>query len=52
VVVITDLIRERCAWVAGKATHVRLVPEAIPAYAAALPLEQLASQPGSFARRR
>lgn len=32
-VVITDLIRERCAWVAAQATHVQLVPEAIPAYA-------------------
>jgi len=50
VVVITDLIRERCAWVAGEARHVQLIPESIPTYAAALPLEQLASQPGSFAR--
>ncbi|HYV14866.1 MAG TPA: queuosine salvage family protein [Conexibacter sp.] len=32
-----DEIRDGCAWVAAQATHVRVVEEAIPAYAASLP---------------
>jgi hypothetical protein len=32
-----DEIREACAWVASRATHVRIQEAAIPAYAAALP---------------
>lgn len=34
---LVDEIREGCAWVAARATHVRIAEEAIPAYAAALP---------------
>ena len=34
---LVDEIREGCAWVAGRATHVRIAEEAVPAYAAALP---------------
>jgi hypothetical protein len=34
---LVDEIREGCAWVASQATHVRIVEEAVPAYAAALP---------------
>ena len=34
---LVDEIREACAWVAGRATQVTIVEEAIPAYAAALP---------------
>ncbi|MFL5816646.1 MAG: queuosine salvage family protein [Conexibacter sp.] len=34
---LVDEIREGCASVAARATHVRIVEEAIPAYAAALP---------------
>jgi hypothetical protein len=36
-VALVDDIREGCAWVAARAAHVRVVEEAIPAYAAALP---------------
>ncbi len=32
----TDLVRERCAWVAAQALHVQVVQEAIPGYAVAL----------------
>ncbi len=34
---LVDEIREACAWVAGRARSVRVVEEAIPGYAAALP---------------
>ncbi len=34
---LVDEIREGCAWVAARATHVRIVEDALPAYAAALP---------------
>jgi hypothetical protein len=34
---LVDQIREACAWVAGRALHVRVAEDAIPAYAAALP---------------
>jgi hypothetical protein len=37
-----DMVRTSCAAVAARAQHVRLVPEALPAYAASLPLETLA----------
>jgi hypothetical protein len=41
-VALVDEIREACAWVAGRARSVRVVEEAIAAYAAALPAaEQL-----------
>lgn len=33
---LVDEIREGCAWVAARATHVRIAEEAIPAYAAGL----------------
>jgi hypothetical protein len=36
-VALTDEIRERCAWVAGRARHVRIVEAAIEPYAATLP---------------
>jgi hypothetical protein len=36
-VTLVDEIREGCAWVAERATRVRIVDEAVPAYAAALP---------------
>jgi hypothetical protein len=36
-VALTDEIRERCAWVAGQARHVRIVEAAIEPYAATLP---------------
>jgi Potential Queuosine, Q, salvage protein family len=36
-VTLVDEVREACAWVATRATQVRVVEEAIPAYAAALP---------------
>ena len=35
---LVDDIRNACAWVAAQAVHVRIVEDAIPAYAAALPL--------------
>jgi len=34
---LVDEIRKACAWVAGRARSVRIVGEAVPAYAAALP---------------
>jgi hypothetical protein len=36
-VALVDEIREACAWVAGRATHVTIAEEAVPAYARALP---------------
>ncbi|MEA2281343.1 MAG: hypothetical protein QOK21_1950 [Solirubrobacteraceae bacterium] len=36
---LTDRIRERCAWVAGRARHVRIVEAAIAPYAATLPAQ-------------
>jgi hypothetical protein len=36
-VALTDEIRRRCAWVAGRARHVRVVEESIAPYAATLP---------------
>jgi Queuosine salvage protein len=36
-VTLVDEIREGCAWVAARASHVRIEEDAIPAYAAALP---------------
>jgi Potential Queuosine, Q, salvage protein family len=36
-VALTDEIRERCAWVAGRSRHVRIVEDAIAPYAATLP---------------
>ena len=36
-----DLIRERCAWVADRATQVRIDPERLAAYAATLPVDSL-----------
>ena len=36
---LVDEIREACAWVASRATHVTIDEAAIPAYAAALPSE-------------
>jgi Potential Queuosine, Q, salvage protein family len=36
-VTLVDEIREGCAWVAARATHVTIDADAIPAYAAALP---------------
>jgi putative queuosine salvage protein len=38
-VALTDEIRERCAWVAGRARHVGIVEAAIAPYAATLPAE-------------
>lgn len=38
---LVDEIREGCAWVATRATHVRIVEDAIDAYAAALPASGL-----------
>lgn len=37
-----DEVRRSCAAVAARARHVRIVTEALPAYAAALPLDRLA----------
>jgi hypothetical protein len=37
-VTLVDEIREACAWVAARATHVRIAEDGIPAYAAALPV--------------
>jgi hypothetical protein len=39
---LVDEIREGCAWVAERATHVRIEADAIPAYAAGLPAADLA----------
>jgi hypothetical protein len=36
-VTLGDEIREGCAWVAARARHVRIMEEAVPVYAAALP---------------
>jgi hypothetical protein len=38
-----DLIRERCAWVADRATQVHIDPERLAAYAATLPVDSLES---------
>jgi Potential Queuosine, Q, salvage protein family len=38
-VVITDEIRDACAWVAGRATKVRIAESSIPQYAASLALD-------------
>lgn len=44
-VAIVDEIREACAWVAARATHVTIEADAIPAYAAALPTADAAPGP-------
>jgi len=44
-VTLVDEIREGCAWVAERATRVRIAEEAIPAYAARLPAPGLDADP-------
>ncbi len=46
---LVDEIREACAWVAARATHVTIDAAAIPAYAAALPAADAAPGPDAEA---
>jgi hypothetical protein len=42
---LVDEIREGCAWVAARATHVQILEDAVPAYAAALGVPDGAADP-------
>ncbi len=42
---VVDQLREACAEIAARARHVRIVPDAIPPYAASLPIDTRAPEP-------